>query len=52
VKSSCQEETLSIYLQAGLRETNSVASDFKKVVAARKLWNFDKRACCTWQEAL
>ena len=26
--------------------------DFKKVVAGRKLWNFDKREWKTWQEAL
>jgi hypothetical protein len=26
--------------------------DFRKVVAGRKLWNFDKRAWNVWQEAL
>ena len=27
-------------------------SDFKKVVAGRKLWNFDKAEWKIWQEAL
>jgi glutamate synthase domain-containing protein 3 len=27
-------------------------SDYKKIVAGRKLWNFDKREWKTWQEAL
>ena len=29
-----------------------LAGDFKKVVAGRKLWNFDKREWKLWQEAL
>ena len=30
----------------------SAARNFKKVVAGRKLWNFDKREWKVWQEAL
>ena len=46
------EETLSRHLPPDLRKTKPKASDFKKVVAGRKLWNFDKREWRIWQEAL
>jgi glutamate synthase domain-containing protein 3 len=45
------EETLSAHLPADLRKTKPEAPDFKKVVAGRKLWNFDKREWRIWQEA-
>ena len=43
---------LSSHLPAALRRTKPAAADFKKVVAGRKLWNFDKREWSIWQEAL
>jgi glutamate synthase domain-containing protein 3 len=46
------EETLSAHLPASLRSTKPAAADFKKVVAGRKLWNFDKREWRIWREAL
>jgi methylamine---glutamate N-methyltransferase subunit B len=46
------EATLSAHLPAELRRTRPAASDFKKVIAGRKLWNFDKREWRIWQEAL
>ena len=46
------EEILSTHLPATLRKTKPAAAHFKKVVAGRKLWNFDKREWRTWQEAL
>ena len=46
------EKTLSAHLPASLHSAKSSAADFKKVVAGRKLWNFDKREWRTWQEAL
>jgi len=46
------EATLSTHLPAALRRTKPAAADFKKVVAGRKLWNFDKREWRIWQEAL
>src|ERR1700730_4287655 len=46
------EETLRTHLPADLRKTKPKACDFKKVVAGRKLWNFDKREWRIWQEAL
>jgi glutamate synthase domain-containing protein 3 len=46
------ETTLSAHLAAALRRTKPPASAFKKVVAGRKLWNFDKREWRIWQEAL
>jgi glutamate synthase domain-containing protein 3 len=46
------EATLSAHLPAALRRTKPAAADFKKVVAGRKLWNFDKREWRIWQEAL
>lgn len=46
------EQALSAYLPADLRKTKPAAASFKKVVAGRKLWNFDKREWRIWQEAL
>ena len=46
------EKILSTHLPATLRSTKPAAADFKKVVAGRKLWNFDKREWKIWQEAL
>jgi glutamate synthase domain-containing protein 3 len=46
------EATLNAHLPAALRCTKPAAADFKKVVAGRKLWNFDKRDWRIWQEAL
>jgi glutamate synthase domain-containing protein 3 len=46
------EATLSARLPAALRRAKPAAADFKKVVAGRKLWNFDKREWRIWQEAL
>ena len=46
------DRILSTHLPASLRSTKSAVSDFKKVVAGRKLWNFDKRELQIWQEAL
>jgi glutamate synthase domain-containing protein 3 len=46
------ESTLSTHLPSELRRTKPAAADFKKVVAGRKLWNFDKREWHIWQEAL
>jgi glutamate synthase domain-containing protein 3 len=46
------EATLNAHLPAALRSTKPAAADFKKVVAGRRLWNFDKREWRIWQEAL
>jgi len=46
------EKILSTHLPAALRSAKPSALDFKKVVAGRKLWNFDKREWRIWQEAL
>ena len=42
------DSILAKYLPAAARR----GRDFKKVVAGRKLWNFDKREWKVWQEAL
>jgi glutamate synthase domain-containing protein 3 len=42
------DQTLETYLGSG----RPAAADFRKVVAGRKLWNFDKREWRIWQEAL
>ena len=42
------DSTLAKYLPYASRR----GKDFKKVVAGRKLWNFDKREWKVWQEAL
>ena len=44
--------TLARYLPAHGRGATPPLSNFKKVVAGRKLWNFDKREWSTWREAL
>jgi hypothetical protein len=49
---SSVESLLARYLDSGTRQKLPPAADFKKVVAGRKLWNFDKREWKTWQEAL
>jgi len=46
------EKILGAHLPPALRASKPRASDFKKVVAGRKLWNFDKREWRIWQEAL
>jgi len=46
------EKTLSTHLPGSLHSAKPAAADFKKVVAGRKLWNFDKREWRIWQEAL
>jgi methylamine---glutamate N-methyltransferase subunit B len=46
------EATLSAHLPPAVRRGKPAAADFKKVIAGRKLWNFDKREWRTWQEAL
>lgn len=46
------EKILSAYLPPSLRSVKPAATNFKKVVAGRKLWNFDKREWRVWQEAL
>lgn len=46
------ESTLCANLPAEDRAGLPPASNFKKVVAGRKLWNFDKREWRIWQEAL
>jgi len=44
--------TLARYLSAKISSPQSEAKRFKKVVAGRKLWNFDKHEWKTWREAL
>jgi len=44
------EKTLARYLPANAGRP--APRQFKKVVAGRKLWNFDKREWTTWREAL
>lgn len=46
------EATFSQYLPSEFRNPQSEIRDFKKVVAGRKLWNFDKADWTTWREAL
>jgi glutamate synthase domain-containing protein 3 len=46
------DSALETYLPPEIRRTKPPARDFKKVVAGRKLWNFDKREWKIWQEAL
>src|SRR5438552_3230188 len=38
--------------RARLRKPPPAPHNFKKVLAGRKLWNFDKREWTTWREAL
>jgi glutamate synthase domain-containing protein 3 len=44
--------TLASHFSAEERRTKPAPGTFKKVVAGRKLWNFDKRNWQWWQEAL
>jgi len=46
------DSALSRYLTEEERKAKPAGRDFKKVVAGRKLWNFDKRDWAVWQEAL
>jgi glutamate synthase domain-containing protein 3 len=46
------DSALSRYLTPEERSAKPAGRDFKKVVAGRKLWNFDKRDWTVWQEAL
>jgi glutamate synthase domain-containing protein 3 len=46
------DATLEHYFSPELRKTKPAGKDFKKIVAGRKLWNFDKRDRKIWQEAL
>ena len=50
--SSEDVEWLDATLAKYLFEVKRSAAQFKKVVAGRKLWNFDKREWKVWQEAL
>jgi glutamate synthase domain-containing protein 3 len=43
---------LAQHLDPDARRKLPHGADFKKIVAGRKLWNFDKREWKTWQEAL
>ncbi len=43
---------LAQHLDPDARRKLPGGADFKKIVAGRKLWNFDKREWKTWQEAL
>lgn len=43
---------LAQHLHSDVRKKLPAGANFKKVVAGRKLWNFDKRDWKTWQEAL
>jgi glutamate synthase domain-containing protein 3 len=46
------DSALSRYLTEEDRKAKPAGRDFKKVVAGRRLWNFDKRDWAVWQEAL
>jgi methylamine---glutamate N-methyltransferase subunit B len=46
------DSMLAQYLAPELRRGKPAGRDFTKVVAGRKLWNFDKREWKLWQEAL
>jgi methylamine---glutamate N-methyltransferase subunit B len=46
------DATLTQHLTPEIRSKKPSGRDFKKVVAGRKLWNFDKREWEAWQEAL
>jgi methylamine---glutamate N-methyltransferase subunit B len=46
------DATLERYLTPEIRGGKPRGRDFEKVVAGRKLWNFDKREWEAWQEAL
>lgn len=46
------EALLAANLPPEIRATKPSPEKFRKVVAGRKLWNFDKREWKIWQEAL
>jgi methylamine---glutamate N-methyltransferase subunit B len=46
------DSVLGQHLPEEIRNNKPAGRDFKKVVAGRKLWNFDKREWKLWQEAL
>jgi methylamine---glutamate N-methyltransferase subunit B len=46
------DSMLAEHLPEQVRHTTPASRPFKKVVAGRKLWNFDKREWKLWQEAL
>jgi glutamate synthase domain-containing protein 3 len=46
------DSLLAHHLDPEVRKGLPAGGEFKKVVAGRKLWNFDKREWKTWQEAL
>ncbi len=46
------DQILAAHLPAEVRSRVAPASRFQKVVAGRKLWNFDQREWKIWQEAL
>ena len=46
------ENTLTAHLPTSIRDAKPPAPQFKKVVAGRKLWNFDRGDWKSWQEAL
>jgi len=46
------EAALALHLSVKERSARPAPRDFKKVVAGRKLWNFDQREWKIWQEAL
>jgi methylamine---glutamate N-methyltransferase subunit B len=54
VEAPSQEDAawLDATLAQYLPEAHKRGQDFKKIVAGRKLWNFDKREWKVWQEAL
>ena len=46
------DDTLARYLPPEIRNQKPLGRNFKKVVAGRKLWNFDTQEWEAWQEAL
>jgi glutamate synthase domain-containing protein 3 len=46
------DATLERYFSPEIRKTKPAGRDFKKIVAGRRLWNFDQRDRKIWQEAL
>ena len=46
------DATLGCYFPVEIRKSKPAGKDFKKVVAGRRLWNFDKRDWKVWQGAL
>jgi hypothetical protein len=46
------DRLLGEHFPPALRAQKPAGRDFTKVVAGRKLWNFDKHNWKTWQDAL